>query len=339
MVKHGSVTQNSNEAVDASEAIAHEIHTFALTLDGRGGGAPWERASVAEAGLRWVHLNSDDPEDERWLREASGLSEPQCDSLLAEATRPLAVPAERGVLVILRGLFLMEGAYAGDMVSLRLWVTPDQVVSLCRRPVKAVERVASDLRKGRGPWTSADLMTQLIEYLQVPIGEALEELDERLDDLEDAVDGASNIELNLKLADQRRHLIALRRYLVPQRDALASLSLAAGRHLGEECRTTVQFQADQVARFVEALDELRDRALVVHDLSNSRQAERMNQRMLVLSLAAGLCLPLGLLTGLLGINVGGMPGVDSPYAFWAVCALMVSLAILQVLVLRRIRWI
>lgn len=339
MVKHGSVAQDPNPATDVDAPAVHEIHTFALTLDGKGGGLPWERGPADEAGLHWVHLNSDDGEDERWLREASGLSEPQCDSLLAEATRPLAVATERGVLVILRGLFLMEGAYAGDMVSLRLWVTPDQVVSLCRRPVKAVERVAEDLRKGRGPWTSADLMTQLIEYLLDPIGDALVELDERLDDLEEAVDEASNIELNLKLADQRRHLIALRRYLVPQRDALASLSLAAGRHLGDECRTTVQFQADQVARFVEALDELRDRALVVHDLSNSRQAERMNQRMLVLSLAAGLCLPLGLMTGLLGINVGGMPGVDSPYAFWIVCAAMVALTGAGILALRRVRWI
>ncbi|MHC4377189.1 MAG: CorA family divalent cation transporter [Planctomycetota bacterium] len=333
------MAQDPNPAAGADAPVAHEIHTFALTLDGKGGGAPWERGPAGEAGLHWVHLNSDDREDERWLREASGLSEPQCDSLLAEATRPLAVPTERGVLVILRGLFLMEGAYAGDMVSLRLWVTPDQMVSLCRRPVKAVERVAEDLRKGRGPWTSADLMTQLIDHLQDPIGQALEELDERLDGLEEAVDEASNIELNLKLADQRRHLIALRRYLVPQRDALASLSLAAGRHLGDECRATVQFQADQVARFVEALDELRDRALVVHDLSNSRQAERMNQRMLVLSLAAGLCLPLGLLTGLLGINVGGMPGVDTPYAFWVVCGAMVALTVTGILALRRVRWI
>jgi zinc transporter len=327
------------DATDSAPTRVHQIHTFALTLDGNGGGTPWERGPSSEAGLHWVHLDSDDPEDERWLRESSGLSEPQCDSLLAEATRPIAVTTERGVLVILRGLFLMEGSYAGDMVSLRLWVTPDQVVTLCRRPVKAVERVAEDLLHGKGPWSSAELMTQLIEYLQDPIGEALIELDERLDDLEEAVDEASNIELNVKLADQRRHLIALRRYLVPQRDALSALSFAAGRHLGEECRTAVQFQADQVARFVEALDELRDRALVVHDLSNSRQAERMNQRMLVLSLAAGLCLPLGLLTGLLGINVGGMPGVDSEYAFWVVCAVMVVLAVAGVLALRRVRWI
>jgi Mg2+ and Co2+ transporter CorA len=34
-----------------------------------------------------------------------------------------------------------------------------------------------------------------------------------------------------------------------------------------------------------------------------------------------------------------MPGVDSEYAFWVVCAVMVVLAVAGVLALRRVRWI
>lgn len=312
---------------------------FALQLDGAGSGVPWVRESDARAGIRWAHLDADDDEDESWLRESSGLSEPQCDSLLAEATRPLALSAERGVLVILRGLFTSEAGPNGDMVSLRLWVTSDQVVSLSRRPVDAVERVAAELHNGVGPCSTGELMNQLVTYLQGPIGVALEELDEQLEALEVAADEASNIELNLELAVRRRHLIALRRYLVPQRDALVSLSFAVGRHLGEDSRITTQFQADQVGRFLDYLEELRDRALVIHDLSSSRQAERMNQRMMLLSVAAGMCLPLGLLTGLLGVNVGGVPGTEDGSAFWWVCGAMVLIGLAQLFILRRLRWI
>ena len=53
------------------------------------------------------------------------------------------------------------------------------------------------------------------------------------------------------------------------------------------------------------------------------RAEASNRQMLVLSVVAAIFLPLGLITGLLGINVGGMPGSNDPNAFWAVCVMLV----------------
>ena len=48
--------------------------------------------------------------------------------------------------------------------------------------------------------------------------------------------------------------------------------------------------------------------------------------MYVLSVIAAVFLPLGFLTGLLGINVGGMPGADNAAAFWLVCLIASLLA-------------
>ena len=65
----------------------------------------------------------------------------------------------------------------------------------------------------------------------------------------------------------------------------------------------------------------------------------MNRTMYALSVIAGIFLPLGLLTGLLGINVGGMPGVENGWAFWITCALLVVLAAAEVWLFRRLKWI
>ena len=83
-------------------------------------------------------------------------------------------------------------------------------------------------------------------------------------------------------------------------------------------------------RFGEELDAIRDRAQIVHDQIMDHRAEGMNERMLVLSVVAAIFLPLGLITRLLGINVGGVPGADNPHAFALVCGLIVviSLALL-----------
>jgi len=65
----------------------------------------------------------------------------------------------------------------------------------------------------------------------------------------------------------------------------------------------------------------------------------MNQKMYVVALIAAIFLPLGLLTGLLGINVGGIPGANNNLAFVLVCLLLVGLAALQAWVLRRRHWL
>ena len=71
----------------------------------------------------------------------------------------------------------------------------------------------------------------------------------------------------------------------------------------------------------------------------NRLSESMNRTMYALSMVAGVFLPLGFLTGLLGINVGGMPGVDSGSAFWITCALLVLLGIGEVALFRRMKWL
>jgi zinc transporter len=90
---------------------------------------------------------------------------------------------------------------------------------------------------------------------------------------------------------------------------------------------------------VEDLDSARDRAAVAQDELTGRLAEQTNKTMYVLSIVAGIFLPLGLLTGLLGINVGGMPGVDNPWAFTVVCVILVVTAIFEVILFRRKGWI
>ena len=54
---------------------------------------------------------------------------------------------------------------------------------------------------------------------------------------------------------------------------------------------------------------------------------------------ATIMLPLGFLTGLLGINVGGMPGAETPWAFWAVCAMLAAVTIFEIWLFKRLKWL
>jgi len=65
----------------------------------------------------------------------------------------------------------------------------------------------------------------------------------------------------------------------------------------------------------------------------------MNRIVFVLTVITGIFLPIMFLTGLLGINVGGMPGVESDSAFWIVCAIAGVLILAELIWLRTIKWI
>jgi zinc transporter len=68
-------------------------------------------------------------------------------------------------------------------------------------------------------------------------------------------------------------------------------------------------------------------------------AEQMNSRMYLVSIVAALFLPLGFVTGLLGVNVAGIPGTDYPFAFLAVCAALIGLGFVQLWLFRRRGWV
>jgi zinc transporter len=61
--------------------------------------------------------------------------------------------------------------------------------------------------------------------------------------------------------------------------------------------------------------------------------------MFVMSMASVIFLPLGFMTGLFGVNVAGMPGVDNPYAFYILCAACAGIMAIQVGFLLALRWL
>jgi len=92
-------------------------------------------------------------------------------------------------------------------------------------------------------------------------------------------------------------------------------------------------------RYVEDLDAARERAAVIQDELNNRLSDQMNRTMYLLTIVAAILLPPSLITGLFGINVGGMPGVENIWAITLVVAGIVVLAAVEVIVLRRLKWI
>ena len=92
-------------------------------------------------------------------------------------------------------------------------------------------------------------------------------------------------------------------------------------------------------KYIEDLDSARERAAVTQEELSSRLSEQMDKRMYLLSVVAVIFLPLTFLTGLLGINVEGIPGAKHEWAFFIVCSVLVGFLILMFSFFRHKRWV
>jgi len=316
---------------------------FSYILDGAGGGhtITWEdiKQWVPEQGILWLHLDYKNERVQKWLNEASGLNPIISEALLEEETRPRAVANDDGLLLILRGVNCNPGSDPEDMVSLRMWFDKDRIISMRHRRVMAIDDIHKAIESSKGPTSPVAFLIMASEHITDRMGDVVSEIDDHVDELEDTVLTAESYELRSKLAVLRRKTISLRRYIAPQRDVLARLQNERVSWLRDVDKMHLRESAERTARFVEDLDSARDRAAITQEELNSRLSEQMSKTMYVLSLVAAIFLPLGLITGLLGINVGGIPGSEYGSAFIIVCIFLVGIAFVEFWLFKRKKWL
>ncbi len=317
---------------------------FACLLDGKGGGKliGWDglKSWRPADGPLWAHFNGKAPGTADWFHGTAGLSEVSCKVLLEEETRPRVLSSDDALLAILRGINLNEGEDPYDMVALRMRVDDSRLITVRFRPMKTPREVLADFTKRKaGAKSVPALFVQLTERLTVRMNAVVVELDEKLDEIEEQLEEGNSSELRRDLSNVRYTAVGMRRYLGPQREALTRIQLERPPWLKSELESLLREAAEKLQRYIEDLDAARERAMVIRDEISNRLADAMNQRMYALAIITGIFLPLGLLTGLLGINVGGMPGVESGWAFWVTCALLVIVIALELYIFRRWKWI
>lgn len=299
----------------------------AWILDGQGGGRPvgWEQVSAFQpsgSSWLWLHFDYSSPQVHQWLFEQSGLSNLTVEALKQTETRPRVVPADGGMMLFLRAVNLNPGAEPDDMVSARLWVGERRVISLRHRRLVSVDDLRAALAAGKGPRTSGEFLAMFVDGLLDRIDNVVEVIYGHIDDLEAPVQPGSIPQQRGQLAEMRRQAIALRRFLAPQREALNRLAAENTPLIDEEQRLQLREHYDRLTRIIEDLDAARERAAVAQESLASLMAEQTNQRMFLLSIVAAIFLPLSFATGLLGINVGGMPGAENPLGFTVVVVLL-----------------
>ena len=327
------------------EVMTDSALLFGRVLDGQGGAREigwdeamtWQPQSPGE--VLWLHICRNRPGVQEWLETQLGIPEPTAELLTSDQTRPRAFAEGETLVGTLRGINFNPGAQPEDMISMQLWCDGRRLITLRRHPLQTPREVMAMLDKGVGPPDAGATITMLAELLITRMSHTIVDMNDVLDELED-MDVEEHAEAMLKrISTIRRNCLALKRHMAPQHEALEQISRDAPYWFEEHDRREIAESIARLRRYLDDIDISKESALVLQDELRARSLASSEHATYMLTIVAGIFLPLGFLTGLLGINVGGMPGMNDPDAFWTVVTFCLLLFVTLIIVFRRLRWL
>lgn len=295
---------------------------FVRAADGQVCEAPVAECHAAAAqpgSFLWLHLDGDSDDVGAVIAAAAAIPAPAIMAMKAYETRPRGVQFGDGALVNLRG----PGVAAGDdddgdsLVSIRIWAQRGLAVTLSYRPLTVFDRVTERMLAGEFG-DPGDLIVAFVMEITDVLDPDVADLGDALDGIESRVFDEKQTGERYRVAGLRASAISYRRFLAPQRQALERIMLMQASWLEASDRLHLQEAADRCARMAEELEAVRERAALVHEALTDLRAEHMNRQALILAIVALIFLPLTFVTGLLGMNVDGIPFAHYPWAFWGV---------------------
>lgn len=285
--------------------------------------------------LFWLHMECDEKGTAEWLFEQRDIHDGVIQGLLAEDTSPRMTPYPDGYIINLRGINLAEGENPHDMISIRMFVQSGRIISTSKKDLHAEEEMAEILRSEDAPDDAGGFVLALLELLVDKAEENIIRLKEEMYDLEYKIIDEADTKQRRHLNEIRRTVISFSRFFSPQKDAAIKLAGLEGKLFSTAQTQGIKECINKLNKFLEDLDAIDNRCYVLQDEIAAITNDKINKNMYFISVMATVFLPLTFMTGLLGVNLGGIPGAKSENGFLTFILILAVVLVLQIIILRK----
>jgi zinc transporter len=302
--------------------------------------AQMREASTLSAGqgFVWLHLSLSNAAAERWMRQSLQLSEGFYDSL-HEATGSTRLEVEGdALLAVLHDVLFNTSFDSANVATVTLHMEPHLVISARLRPLRAVDQLRVAVRAGQPLRSTPELLAQLLRDQAEVMADIVRKTTARLDSIEDTMLADRVSASRSELSALRRSLVRLQRLLAPEPAALFRLLNRPPQWLSEEDVQDLRQAAEEFATAVTDSGVLVERLKLLQEELSATVEEHTNRTLFILTLVTVLALPINVVTGLFGMNVGGVPLAQHGQGFTiVVCTLAAITAVLAYFLLIRRR--
>jgi zinc transporter len=294
-------------------------------------------AAVANGEFIWLHFNLANASNEKWMRTHLALSDEFYEALHqgSRSTRiELADDALIGVINDVRHDFSFE---ASDISTLWINVSRNVVVSTRRTPLQSIERLRQAVRNGEPIRSSVELLVHLLRDQADVLVSVVRKSVERVDTIEDTLLSGRVAHKRGDLGAMRRVLVRLQRLLAPEPASLFRLLQRPPAWMAEVDAQDLRQSTEEFAVVLSDMAALQERIKLLQEEIAARVNEENGRSLFVLTIVTVLALPINMIAGLLGMNVGGVPLADQPNGFWIIVAVVTGITLCAGLLVSRLK--
>lgn len=277
--------------------------------------------------LTWTDINLSNAEDRVWLESCDDIDDITRERLLEDVRFSHREHLEEGMLLAVQALSARDSADEEHFVDLKLLLGKSRVISVHSGEVAAVEELRQYLQSGRDLKTPVDLLSFMVAGMTRRMENIIVDISAETDALEDQLLDENSVPSPESVNELRRRILRTRRQLGSVKQVLAPITTDPALALDAEDRATLVKSSEHVTHHLDNLEDCRVRIQMLQDQIAARHSASITRSSLNLTIVATVFLPLTFVTGLLGMNVAGIPDAHNPWAFWAVCIASIVIAI------------
>lgn len=222
--------------------------------------------------------------------------------------------------------------------SVAVCLEPRLLVTARRRPLRSIDRLRAAVKAEQPFRTSTDLLGQLLREQAEVLADIVREVSGRVDAIEDQLLSQRVTASRRELGQLRRALVRLQRLLAPEPAALFRLLSRPPTWLAEEDLQDLRQAAEEFSVSVGDAASLIERLKLLQEELGALVSEQTGRTLFTLTVVTVMALPINLVAGLFGMNVGGIPLAESPHGFAVVVAtLAIATGVIAWVVSRRPR--
>lgn len=260
--------------------------------------------------LRWLHLNLANHGTREWIERCSELPKPVRQLLLSSEMHQRATVEKNAVGLVLhdyeRDFDQEDTARIG---ALRVAITPKLIVTARLHPLRSADIMRRRLLDAENIGNSAAALDILIGSIVEDIAQIVRRLTAEVQSAEDALFEERSTPKSRDLMNIRRRLVQVHRMLTGMSATFTRLD--EDEDLPDELEGVIGALVQRITGLDADVGSLQAALRLLRDELELQATNRTNQNLYTLSVMTALLLPATLVTGIFGMNTGGMPWHDS----------------------------
>lgn len=304
-------------------------YTFTPTRGGRlieaHEAAHWLKQADQDHSFVWLHFNLANAATEKWLRAHVDLPDEFYESL-RESSRSTRIENADGCLIAIVNDVLYDFSQEMSEVS-TLWLTVDErrMISVRLQPLRSIDRLRQSVRAGEAFRSPLALVVHLLRDQADVLAMIVRDTTRQVDSIEDRfLDGKLDPKRG-RLGSLRRILVRLQRLLAPEPGALFRLLNRPPAWIAEEDANDLRQSTEEFSVVLGDVAGLQERIRLLQEELAAHVGEQTNRSVFMLTAVTVLALPINMIAGLFGMNVGGIPFANASDGFWIVVLLVLTL--------------